>query len=355
MAKQSIDPFRKVKSPFKPRQSVGTPTQVAGGGLKFVDPKVAIARAAESQGRRDLATGGAPTTFKSGSTGRISGVTAGGKTFLDLSPSEAEQLIEGKDETLDTRSLGTGGGASTDISEANKLKAIAEAQAQLEEEQFPEVRQLDPQDRAGSQLPVIGGIATPITNLILQEMSKTKLGRSLIKQPLTPDQLRTAELTEIERRVFQEGVTASEGFGTLIESIHIIGGLVSKYANGLIETPSGNIRTIERTIKTERRRATRMATNARTGVLSPEKAREQIDGIERNIQALESRIKLLINFSPQLRFNSDQINKIEVDILSARDILLEAKIDISRGLITEPDEMQIYLAMQKERLEEVEE
>ena len=346
MAKQSIDPFRKVKSPFKPGQSVGTPTQVAGGGggLKYVDPKVAIARAAENQAKRDAATGGGATTFKDPVTGRVTGVTSKGKTYLDLDPQEAEKLIEQEDFEAFAGSSGSTGAKGLSIVEANRLKAIQEEQQRLEAEEFPDVRQLDPQDRPGSELPIVGGIATPITNLIIQELSKkSPLFRDLVKTPLSPEDLRTAELTEIERRVYEEGVTSSEAFGIFVESIPIIGGLVSDYASGLVETPSGNVQEIRKKIKAHRRRATRMATNARTGVLSPEAAKEQLDQIELDIQGAESRIALLVNFSPNLRFNSDRVNTIETEILSAKDIILEAKIDISKGLITDPTEMNIYL------------
>ena len=50
-----------------------------------------------------------------------------------------------------------------------------------------------------------------------------------------------------------------------------------------------------------------------------------------NIQALESRIKLLINFSPDLRFNSDEVNVIETEILTVREVIFAAQKEVLKG------------------------
>ena len=329
-----------------------------GQSFTVVDPEVAIQRAKESQARRDIATGGAPTTFKDPRTGRVSGLTKGGKTYLDLSPEEAAKAQAGED-FPEFGGAGSGAGGALSLEEANILKSQQEEQRRLETEEYPELRQLDPQARPGSDIPVIGGIATPISNLIIETLSKNSPAfKELVKTPLTPDQLRTAELTEIERRVFEEGITNSEALGvvveSLVESIPFVGGWLAQYTSKLIETPTGNLEEVRKLVNGHRRRAQILATNVRIGILSPEAGAEQIRQIELDIQKAESRIKLLVNYSAQLRFNSDRVNTIELDILRAKEILFAAKVDASLGAIKDPAEMNIYLEA-KRLSEEIEE
>ena len=347
MAKQSIDPFRKVKSPFKPGQSVGTPTQVAGGGggLKYVDPKVAIARAAENQAKRDAATGGGATTFKDPVTGRVTGVTSKGKTYLDLDPQEAEKLIEQEDFEAFAGSSGSTGAKGMSIVEANRLKAIEKEQGRITEEELPERGDLSPEFREGETAPVIGAEIAIIQNLLEDSARNGLLGDIGVKAQkegwLQPEVYKSLARTEIERKVYEEGITASEKFGAFVESIPVLG-FIAKYTGGLVEDPYSNIQEMRKNIRKEKVRATNAMTLARTGEINPEIALETISDVEQEIWRLQSRIKLLANYSGQLRFNSDQINTIETEILAIQEVLLEAKLRAAEGAIQDPDELQYF-------------
>ncbi len=153
---------------------------------------------------------------------------------------------------------------------------------------------------------------------------------------LNPQEQRTAVLTQIEKQEIERGLTASEEFGSFIEAIPILGGLVTKYASGLIETPAGNTQEVVSNILKERRRLANIETNVKLGYLPVSVAQEQVTDIENNVQRLESRLKLLINNSPQLKFNSDGVNTIETTILQTKEKIFQAKQNILTGQSTDP-------------------
>ena len=238
----------------------------------------------------------------------------------------------------------------TSPAEAQKQEDLTQQIKDMQMQEAPTRRDLSPVDRPGSQIPIIGGIATPISNMIISKLAKSeflkKRGWDFQSQDITPEQLRTAALTQIEEDVYNEGITASEKFGAFVESIPIAGSLIRKYAGGTIETPTGNVETLVNTIRSERGRATKYETWAKQGELDPDIAFRRIEEVELNVQMLESRIKLLTNYSPELRFNSDGLNKVETEILRTREVLLAAKANALRGAIKNPDDMNSFMALQ---------
>jgi hypothetical protein len=226
-------------------------------------------------------------------------------------------------------------------------KEYEQAQAVQQQMSFeqdrPIQRDLDPAERPYGNVPILGGLLSTAQNLIAQEALNGTFGEKMRKRfegrdILEPEQLRTEALTEIERQVYQKGLTASEKFGALIEGIP--GG---KYLGkwGIIETPAGNIQTLKSTIDKEKGRATEIATLASQGLINPLNAEESIQDIEQNVQRLESRIKMLANYSPQLRFDSDEINLMEVQILRSREVILKAKLIAARGANASPTDVAI--------------
>jgi hypothetical protein len=228
---------------------------------------------------------------------------------------------------------------------AGQIAKQEQIQQVMQEEQ-PMRRDLSPEARFGEKIPVIGGATSALQNVMSDTLKKIPFLKNLVGEGiLEPEILRNAALTEIEERVYQEGITASEKFGAFVEGIPIVGSLVNKYARDLIETPTGNVDTILRNIKQERARGTKYETWARTGVLDPAVAAQNIEDIGLNIQELESRIKLLINFSPSLRFNSDEVNRIETEILRTREILLESKLRAIQANPMTPEDYQLLSAL----------
>ena len=82
------------------------------------------------------------------------------------------------------------------------------------------------------------------------------------------------------------------------------------------------------------------------GTLAMVTGREMINDVDLNIQRMESRIKLLIFSSPDLKFNSDGVNFIEIKILEARERVFFALINVERGEATDPSELAMLTALQ---------
>ena len=239
----------------------------------------------------------------------------------------------------------------------NTIFSAREQQAQQEQEQErilteenPTERSLLPQtstpvNEGLANIPVFGGIIKTASNVLTQdvfnEIKRRKLKdknltpeeRKMIKQEysnfIAPEELRNIALTQIERNVFEEGVTASEKFGMLIEGLPILGGLIGKYVGGLIETPRGNIEELRREIKKEKTKLTKYEAWSTQGIINKNVAIQRSEDMELESQRIESRIKLLINYSPTLQYNTDEISTIQTEILSYRELLQAVKLRIT--------------------------
>jgi len=227
----------------------------------------------------------------------------------------------------------------------------------LLETELPERAELDPERISIEKVPIIGNIASSLISVkrVTDKLGLSKaIGVNVISkflgdlggEEISPRQLRTLQLTAIERAEIERGLTANEAFGAFVEGVPIIGTLVAKYAAGL-ETPTGNAAEVVNNIRKERKRIANIETNVKLGYLPITAAQEQVKDIELNIQKLESRLRLLINNSPTLKFNSDGVNTIETEILSAREKIFQAKNNILTGKLNDPDELNLYLKTQE--------
>ena len=233
-----------------------------------------------------------------------------------------------------------------------EAERVGIAQEEIRGEQ-PQRRELDPFIGAGESVPVIGGgigavkqILSALSRGITKVLFKDATDETVLDDRITPEDLRTLALTEIEKREIQKGLTDSEQFGQFVEGIPLIGSFAAKYAGGLIETPSENTQTILKELKTEKTRATNVEIKVKDGTLSPASGDEIITSIEQNIQRMESRIKLLVQNSPELKFNSDGVNFIETKILESRERLFQAKINMAAGASKDPTEIDLLRSLQ---------
>ncbi len=233
-----------------------------------------------------------------------------------------------------------------------------QAKADIEALYVPKKRELDPQFvdtgaslTGNSDVKVLGGMNVAISRWVSDIQKKRRdAGKPYIEKfildDLQPEELSSLAKTEIERQVYETGITESEKFGAMIEGIPILGGLVNKFGGGAIETPTGNIETMVRTIRTEKSRAAEIATQVTQGVLTDKiMAMETVEDIELEMQKLQSRIKLLTENAPELRFDSDGINKIEQEILRAEEVLYKSKVLILQGQQEDPTNTMLLMAM----------
>lgn len=221
-------------------------------------------------------------------------------------------------------------------------KAIEEEQLKVQTEEQPVRRELDPERLGIEKVPVVG----PLLKGAFDKVLFYKGGSELSKEAkIQPEEMRTIVLSAIEKQEVERGLTGSERFGEFVEAIPIIGSIAAKYAGGLIETPSENTQTILKELKTEKTRATNAEIKVKDGTLSVQAGQEIIEDIDNNIQRMESRMKMLISHSPELKFNSDGVNFIETKILEARERLFAAKINIVEGASSDPSDITILQSL----------
>lgn len=265
--------------------------------------------------------------------GNVTGITSPkGDTFLGI---REDQLPSGALQDEQVRLA----------AEQREQQAVIEKEkAKLSAEEMPQRRELSPSLPPLEKIPVLGGVIGVMADYF--RPLKKALGYK-VNESFQPEVLRTLALTEIERQEIERGLTASEGFGRLIEGTGL--SKISFFglsAKDLIETPSENAKEVKANILKEKRRISNIETNVKMGYLPVSVAREQIIDIEQNIYRLESRIRLLIYKSPELRFNSDFVNTVETEILATKEKAFQSKQNILTGVIEDPTEMEIFLKLQ---------
>lgn len=282
--------------------------------------------------------------FRDPKTGRTSGITIpDGRTFLNLSPEEVEKIALGEQKRRaipeGTELAGTAAGAAE----------IEQQQQELQATQAPVRRELDPTLQIGESFPVVGpllikvrkflGLSAKSNSLIDLVTGKAKDEPFFVLQP---EELKTIALSQIERNEIEKGLTDSEKFGSFVEALSL-GGM----SNFAAEKPSENVQTMLRRIKIAKTRATNAEIKVKDGTWRQAYGENVIDGLEIDLQGFESRIKLLIQDSPELKFDSDGVNFIEDKIFEARERLFSAKINMLSGPAKDPSELDILIALQQ--------
>jgi len=210
--------------------------------------------------------------------------------------------------------------------------------------------QLDIDPKTGQGIPVIGPGQAALQGVIGDFVRGSIFeGDAAKMEPLIqdPETAREVALQAIQQDVINEGISAGEAFGALVESIPLVGSLANKYAQGLIENPKGNIQTITTQIASERERASVLAEKMLTGKMNPITGLAEIDNIEENIVGLEQRIVVLANTSAALRADADAINLIEEQILRAKERVIIARNAAAGGFAVTPSDASLVLELEK--------
>jgi len=229
-------------------------------------------------------------------------------------------------------------------------KGILEEQARR-----PERTELDIEREGVAKTPVFGASISALQGGMVEMAKKGQLGifeagEGTEIEPLIqdPETAREVALQEIQQDVINKGTSISEKFGALIEAIPIAGGLISKYAGGLVEAPASNVNTIVSEIKSITTQASNMREKAATGKLGdPYVAIEQLEIYEEDVARLEQRIKLLSLQSASLIADADSLNKIESEILDSKRRIFDAKQAAAAGAIAPATDSNIFLTLRE--------
>lgn len=241
-----------------------------------------------------------------------------------------------------------GNTAKRAIEEKNK---VTEKENQfIEQNPLPQTNELNPQEQ--SNIPVVGGLANQLTNTgVVSGLGQMAFSpaNNIINAALpgSPDLFKgktqeeeemltpanyydpvTGEVdlrrTEIENEVYKKGIKLSEKFGAVIEAFPVIGKLGRKW--GVSTTSPG---TIIDSLKDEIKKQSSLATDyANNELVKKEDAKKLIADIEEKIDTAESKIKLRLIYSETYRSDPTEIDNLEIEILTAKNQLWDAKKDL---------------------------
>lgn len=190
-------------------------------------------------------------------------------------------------------------------------------------------QELDPVDPAPiglEGLPLLGNVLKATTGIVAGLGKKVGLegpnalqGEDIFNAEV--ENIRDKALQKIQVDSFNEGLSANEHFGAIVESIPILGPLARTWIGASIEDPSSNVETIISEINQQRERSINLIEKTRQGFISADESMQTLQGIQDNIARMEGRLQLLINSSAFLRANSDRVNKLETEILRAKQVV----------------------------------
>lgn len=210
----------------------------------------------------------------------------------------------------------------------------------------PERVELDPITTQLEKFPVFG----PLNQLIKDKLVKLFGGES--NAEITQEILMSTAISEIERIEIQKGLTASEKFGTVAEALNA--GELAKFIPGLggAEKPSGNVQTLLKGVRTLKSRAVDVETKFNRGIGTKTSHTMRLDDIEREIEETRFRIKVLIQGSPDLKFNSDGVNFIELKLLEVDERIFDSRLALIAGPSEDSSDFERLAAAQEAIAEE---
>lgn len=273
-----------------------------------------------------------PEVFTDVQTGEQSGITLPtGETFLGLN---REDIAEVNRQYQQKTQLPQG---TAPVGTAARQAEYQQAQNQLIENQAPQRVELNPELDKTEGIPIIGSIVKGFEPLFQKIFGENSV-------PSNQQVLEFAK-SDIQRKEIEKGLSWSEAIGAAIEGIPG-GDVVTKLLD--IERPRGNLEEVMQDIVTQYRRVSAIESNVKSGYLPVNVADEQLKDIEQYILKQEARLRLLIQNSPSLNFNSDRVNGFETDILKVREKIFIAKLNILSGAIKEPTEMELFMKQQEQ-------
>jgi len=278
-----------------------------------------------------------------GRGGKLSFRMPDGTLYTGLNTDDIESLQQTADIQTEAQQK------EAEFQQSQKAIEIEQQQQILQQTGQPVRRELDPTLQTGERFPVVGPLLIKTRKLLgLSAKSNSVLdlitGKAKDEEffELQPEELKTVALSQIERNEIEKGLTDSEKFGSWVEGLSL-GGM----SNFIAEKPSENVQTMLRRIKVAKTEATNTEMKVKDGTYTRSYGESEIDRIENKIQSFESRIKMLIQDSPELKFDSDGVNFIEDKILEARVRLFSARINIVSGETQDPSEINTLIALQE--------
>ena len=127
-------------------------------------------------------------------------------------------------------------------------------------------------------------------------------------------------------------------------------GELRKYipGEGAAELPSQNVQTVLKSLRIIKSSAIDIELKFNKGLLTKSTAQERITEIRNEIQTGESRMRLLIQGSPELKFNSDGVNFIELKIFEVRKRLFDSEVAVKFGTPTGATDLDVLLALEED-------
>lgn len=203
-------------------------------------------------------------------------------------------------------------------------------------------------------IPSIEAIRTQIylSSLDMDRIKEMGYEKFINNPEIVSDELLSKLITnEVDFEALTSGDAIGKSFGTYVESIPIVGSLARKYAGGLITTPSSQIDDIKSNLETIEGEAMRMREWLGSGY-SPYTAAENLNRFEQDVDYLESKIKLLVIQSPELKSAPEEVATIQEDINMAKNVINNAKREAAEKIIERrapsvDDAMVVYEEIKK--------
>lgn len=278
-------------------------------------------------------------------TGAINSVKMpNGEMFLGTS----QQVKEMAGVWAGQRALPPGGIEASAVAAKNAMAAqklqVQQQQQDIMAAQAPQSNELSPQvglsDSILSAVPggkLVSSAFEQVRMLAYGAIPQRTINRLEAAQAVNPTRYNAELLKEIEKARSEKELSLEDRWGAVVENmptLPIIGN-VGKWM-GNPDTPSDTVKDLRNQMADSKAYVRSVQRSATAGTTDPIEAYNLIEAQENQINKLESKIKIMVANSEQLKANPEVVNSIETEILTTRQFMLASKATSLGGINKNP-------------------
>lgn len=270
-------------------------------------------------------TPNSPETFTDVETGKTSGVTLpDGRTFFGLTPQDINKILQAE-ENKKQLLAGTQPVGTTALQQQIQNNPLQAQTIPTVQETGFTTTDIPTISKEGIR---IGGDENPYLNAIsvqgllndkniksqLQGLSYEDFKNLQSDDPMI-NSIKPLIENEYDYDVLVSGGAKISAFGEIVESIPGVGSLARKYFGNFVRTPSSKVDKVYTEMEEAIQTAESYAEQSNQGNINKSVAIEKINQLNRDINLLQSKLKLISMQSPDLQTNPEEINQMNYEII----------------------------------------
>lgn len=162
------------------------------------------------------------------------------------------------------------------------------------------------------------------------EKASTQVGllQRITKEQVMKNALISQAKSEAEIEVYEQGLTWRQNLASVLEgvpSVSFAGTTVRAFKGIAGESPSDEVKALKTAIDNLVKNSAKYPSLVQSGSMSPQLARVSLEKDKIVLTQTEAKIRMLINFSPELKSSPSTINDIQTDIIIGKKTMVDTE------------------------------